>query len=311
MPQKHPPVDIVGVGLNATDTVVHLREFPARGSKAEYETSTTMLGGQVASAMAACQSWGLSTRYVGKLGKDEAASLHAAEFARLGVEAQLVYADAGASPRSLVLVEDDGERTVLCQRDPRLRLQPKELRQEWITDARMLLIDGFDTDAAIQSARWARGAGVPVIADVDEIYDGIDELLSLVDYLVVSRDFPARLTGIDDTGLALRELQRRYGNRLSAATLGPGGVLAWDGNRMASASAFRVPVADSTGAGDVFHAGMIYGLLQKLSLEQTLEFACAAAAINCMQPGARGGIGPVGEVHHLVRTGDRYGAPAI
>ena len=89
---------------------------------------------------------------------------------------------------------------MLGRRDERLILQPQDLKREWIINARALHIDGHDTDAATQAARWAREAGVTVVADVDEVYPGIDELLALVDYLIVSRDFPTRLTGRNRPG---------------------------------------------------------------------------------------------------------------
>ena len=62
-------VDLVGVGLNATDTLIPLASYPDRGSKVEYRAVSVMPGGQTASTVVACQTWGLSTRYVGKLGR--------------------------------------------------------------------------------------------------------------------------------------------------------------------------------------------------------------------------------------------------
>jgi sulfofructose kinase len=301
-----PRVDIVGVGLNATDTLIPLKQFPASGSKIEYECATVMPGGQVATTVAACQSWGLASRYVGKLGRDDAAQLHEREFERLGVEACLVYAQEGASPRSLILVDPSGERTVLCQRDPRLRLKPEELKREWVTAARVLHVDGFDTEAAIQSARWAHEAGVLVVADLDEDYEGIYELLPLIDYLIVSRDFPLKITGDHDLHRSLKELHKRFNCKLTAATLGPDGVLAWDGNEIRHRCAYRVPVVDTTGAGDIFHAGFIYGLLHSWELNRQLDFACAAAAINCMFVGARGGIQGMQAIEELMQRGKRY-----
>ncbi len=299
-------VDLVGVGLNATDTLIRLSEFPQRGSKLEYETESLMPGGQVASTVVACQTWGLRTRYVGKLGDDEASRLHAREFDRTGVEARLITVAHAASPKSLIMVDPEGERTVLCRRDERLILQPEELQRNWITEARALHVDGHDTAAAIRAASWAREAGLAVIADLDEIYPGVDALIEKIDYLIVSRDFPARLTGERNLVKALREIQARYGCRLTAATLGPGGVLAWNGEIVHHAPAYRVPVVDTTGAGDIFHAGFIFALLHGWPLERQLDFACAAAAMNCMAEGARGGISSLECVLKFMQTTPHY-----
>jgi sugar/nucleoside kinase (ribokinase family) len=97
-----PIVDVVGVGLNATDTLIPLVRYPERGSKTEYSGSTVMPGGQVATTMVACQTWGLRTRYVGKLGDDDAARLHKEAFEHAGVEARLVTVPGGTSPQSLI-----------------------------------------------------------------------------------------------------------------------------------------------------------------------------------------------------------------
>jgi sugar/nucleoside kinase (ribokinase family) len=304
-----PQVDLVGVGLNATDTLIPLPHFPVCGSKTEYLHETVMPGGQTASAVIACQTWGVSTRYVGKLGDDDASRLHASEFARAGTDARLIHVPHAASPRSLILIDPHGERTVLCRRDDRLILQPHELQRDWITSARVLHIDGYDTAAATLAATWARQANIPVTADLDELYPGVDQLLPLIDYLIVSRDFPSRLTGIPDLPSALRDMHARYGARLTAATLGPEGVLAFDGTSFHFSPAYNVPVTDTTGAGDIFHAAFIYGLLQAWPLARQLDFACAAAALNCIFEGARGGIRPVADIDHLIATTPTHPRP--
>jgi sulfofructose kinase len=303
-----PKVDVVGVGLNATDTIIHIAEFPQCGSKVEYETEIVSPGGQVASTVVACQTWGLTTRYVGKLGDDAAAKLHAEEFLRTGVEGQLIHVAGAPSARSLILVDAFGERTVLCRRDERVTLQPEELRRKWIVNARALHVDGHDTAAATLAARWAREAGIPVIADLDETYPGVDALIENVDYLIVSRDLPGRLTGESNLPLALQQLERRYGCSLTAATLGADGVLAWDGQHLHHAPAYRVRAVDTTGAGDIFHAGFIYALLQGWAIQRQLDFSCAAAAMNCMAEGARGGIGTVTAIETFMAKTPRYEA---
>jgi len=299
-------VDLVGVGLNATDMMIRLPHYPALGSKVEFRSADILPGGQVATAVAACQQWGLRTRYVGKVGDDQAAAIHRAEFERIGVEVHFVTAAGCASQQAVILVDDAGERTVLWKRDNRLTLRPEELKQEWITSARALHVDGHDTAAAVLAAGWARDAGVPVIADLDDLYPGVEELLPKIDYLITSRDIPGRLTGDQDLRRSLPAVRSRYGCHLTAATLGHEGVLAWDGSQFHYASAFHVQPLDTTGAGDIFHAGFIYGLLQDWPLPRQLDFACAAAALNCTAAGARGGIQSVENIEQLIATGPRH-----
>jgi sulfofructose kinase len=316
-------VDLVGVGLNATDTVITVSGHPPRGSKVECPAVHVMPGGQVATAVIACQRWGLRTRYVGKLGDDSAAALHAEEFKRAGVETQIVSVPGCASQQAFILVDPQGERTVLWRRDEKLALHPNELKRDWIVSARALHVDGYDTAAATTAATWAREAGVPVIADLDDVYPNLEPLLAKVDYLIVSRNFPDRLCGEASLEKSLPLLHRRYGCRLTAATLGSDGVLAWDGESFHYARAYEVPVVDTTGAGDLFHAGFIFGLLQgslpddatpetrkpsTWSLQRQLDFACAAAAMNCSGLGARGGIRSLEEIKRLMNTGQRYPA---
>jgi sulfofructose kinase len=305
---KSSKVDLVGFGLNATDTSIALSSYPARGSKVEFSTASVLPGGQVATTVVACQHWGLSTRYVGSLGDDSAAALHRHAFAKAGVETQLMPIADCASRQSIILVDQEGERTVLWRKDERLDLHPKDLKQEWFTDGRALHVDGYDTAAATTAAKWARAAGIPVIADLDELYPGVEDLIEQIDYLIVSRDFPCRLMNEPDIEHALRAMQHRYGCRLTAATLGPDGVLAWDGTDFHYAPAYQVAVVDTTGAGDIFHAGFIYGLLQGWPLDQQLDFACAAAALNCTAVGARGGIATREAIEDSMATGLRYAA---
>jgi len=311
-------VDIVGVGLNATDTLIRLPHFPAFNSKVEFRVSEILPGGQVATAVTACARWGLKARYVGKIGDDPAGQLQQEEMLRSGIEAHWVVVPDCQSQSSFILVDEPtGERTVLWKRDPRLELLPSDLRREWITGARhedanreigvprLLHVDGHDCAGATQAARWAREAGIPVTADLDNRYPGVEALLENVDYAITSREFPSRVIGENDLFVALRAIRSRFGCRLAAATLGTDGVLAWDGARFHYSPAFEIKPVDTTGAGDVFHAAFAFALLRGDNLQQALEFCCAAAGLSCLGMGARGGIAPLEEIESLVRDGLR------
>jgi sulfofructose kinase len=306
MPDAVSVVDIAGVGLNATDTIIRLPHFPAFNSKLEFQSSAVLPGGQVASAMVACSRWGLKARYVGKVGDDAFASMQQKEMELAGVESHWIVVPHCQSQSSFILVDGrNGERTVLWRRDPRLELLAAEIQQEWVVRSKFLHVDGHDCASASAAARWAREASIPVSADLDSLYPGVEALLENVDYLISSREFPSRLTGEQDLLMALPLLLKRFGCRVAAATLGQDGVLAWDGSRFHYSPAFSIDPVDTTGAGDIFHAGFAYANIRAWDLPRTLEFSCAAAGLACTASGARGGIASLACIDHLLHVGER------
>jgi len=134
---------------------------------------------------------------------------------------------------------------------------------------------------------------------------GLTRLLPFVDYPVTSKEFPVDATGEKNLLKALPLLHQKYGFRAICATLGVNGALAWDGRRFWYAPSFKVPVTDTTGAGDLFHAAFSYGILHGWDLQRILDFACAAAGLNCESLGARGGIYKLPKVRELQRSGSR------
>lgn len=299
-------VDIVGVGINATDTIIRLPRFPAPDSKVQVLSSEIAPGGQVASAIVACRRWGLAARYVGKIGDDPAGALQRREMEREGVEAHWIVPPGIPSQSSFTLVDQSsGERTILWQRDSRIALRPDDLRREFILNSKCLLVDGHDTEASALAARWAHEELIPVVGDFDNLYPGVEDLLRVVGFPVTSKAFPERLTGEKDLLKSLPAIHGEFKCRLIAATLGAQGVLAWDGKRFLQSPGFKVQAVDTTGAGDIFHGAFCYGFVQHWSVEETLEFSCAAAALNCTAPGARGHIATLNEISGLRARAER------
>jgi sulfofructose kinase len=293
MPANIEPTDVVGLGLNAMDTVCVVPRFPRPNTKTHLQQVRVEPGGQVATALVTCTRLGLKARYIGSVGTDDwgkaqFASLRAVENLDLHVR----EIEGATSQIAIIVVEEGvGERTVLWRRDPRLSYPAEELRKEMIIGARVLHLDGCDSAAAIRAAKWAREAGMPVVIDIDEMYDeSTPELLKLVDYLIASSDFA------EDP----RELADRYGCPVVGITRGAAGATFLADGRLLNSPGFTVPVADTTGAGDVFHGAFIYGLLQNWPLEEIIRFANAAAALKCRHIGARRGIPSVAEVQEFL-----------
>jgi len=299
--------DVAGVGLNATDTLLTVARFPAFAGKARILEEVLSPGGQVASALVACARLGLRVRYIGTVGDDERGRIQMESLRSAGIETAHVEVRPGCASQSAYIVIDQstGERTIFWRRDDCLRIDPATITSDRIAGARLLLIDGHDTEAVARAAQLARDGGVPVVADVDTIYAGFDRVLPNVDYLVASSEFPSAWTGEADPFRALAEIQNRYGMKVAAMTLGAHGALARTAGVFVYAPAFVVNCVDTTGAGDVFHGAFCYAVLEDMPLREALEFSNAMAALNCTAAGARGGIRGAESVRALIARGER------
>ena len=299
--------DIVGVGLNATDTILLVSKFPPHGGKAPFTKEIQSPGGQVASAIATCQSLGLRTKYIGSVGDDERGRIQLVSLKSTGIDLEHIQVREGCASQSAYIVVDEetGERTIFWRRDDCLRIDPDQIQPDQITCARLLHIDGHDTPAVEKAASIARKAGIPVTVDVDTIYPGFERVLPLVDYLVASSEFPSRWTGEQDPFQALELIQREHKMKVAAMTLGSRGTLALVEETFHYSPGFVVDCVDTTGAGDVFHGAFCYGVLQGYPIDEVLEFSNAMAALNCRAMGARGGIAAAGEARRLMAAGER------
>jgi len=306
-----PEFDVVGVGLNATDTLLVVPHFPAYAGKVPYQEEVLSPGGQVASAMATCAKLGLTTKYIGTIGDDDRGRIQMESLQSSGINLDHVQVRTGCTNQSAYIIIDraTGERTVLWRRPDCLRISPSEITPEQITCARLLHIDGHDTPAVEHAARIARKAGMPVTVDVDTIYHGFDRVLPHVDYLVASSEFPIQWTNESDPFKALELIQKEYGMRVAAMTLGAHGALALAEGVFIYSPAFVVNCVDTTGAGDVFHGAFCYAVLEGMPTRDALEFSNAMAALNCMALGARGGIRGIEEVRALMKRAERRSHP--
>ncbi len=303
--------DVIGIGLNATDTLIIASHFPAYGGKVPFHEEILSPGGQVASAMVTCAKLGLRAKYIGTVGDDERGRVQLDSLQGCGVDLEHVHIRPGCANQSAYIVIDQstGERTVFWQRPDCLSLTPGDIPEDQIRRARLLHIDGHDTPAVEHAARIARANGIPVTVDVDTIYPGFEGVLQNVDYLLASSEFPARWSKIEDPHRALQALQREYGMRVAAMTLGAHGSLALVEGRFHYSPAFVVNCVDTTGAGDVFHGAFCYAVLQEMEIGEALDFANAMAALNCTAIGARGGIRSAQDAHALMARAERRSLP--
>jgi len=218
-----------------------------------------------------------------------------AELEQYGVDmSAAVQCQQGVSSVSVILVEQNsGQRAILFQKGTAPDLQPEEISIQQVASADALHLDGLFVPAALKAARIAREHGVLVSFDggAGVKLPGLEELLSLVDLMVVARQFAFQTTGLDKPLEAGPALLQKYCPRQVVITDGEKGCWYWDGQRSFHQPAFGVEVMDTTGAGDTFHGAYLYACLQKdwTPLFQ-LKFASAVAALKCTRLGGRKGI---------------------
>ncbi|MBI3770895.1 MAG: hypothetical protein HY271_20690 [Deltaproteobacteria bacterium] len=296
------PFDVVGVGLNAVDHLCTVATFPTFNSKLQMTSYACQPGGQVATAMVALQRWGCRTAYIGSFGDGIIGELSRRSLAEEGVDlAGAVQRRGVANQMAVILVDQaSGERTVLMHRPATLVLEPDELRHDLVTAGRVLHLDGYDLAAALAAAEWARGAGIPVVVDLDTRSGAVERLIAASDVVIVSHEFAEQFTGVVEPERAIECLAAATSAPIVAITLGAAGVVARSRAGTLRVPAYAVRSVDSTGAGDVFHAAFIYGMLADWPLERALRFANAAAALKCTQVGGRPGIPTVAAAETLM-----------
>ncbi len=296
--------DAVGFGLNAVDHLIVVPEYPQFDTKLRFTDHQRSAGGQTATAMVALQRLGMRTAYAGRFGSDDAGVFGRESLAKEGVNLEYAEAIEGATNQLAFIIIDarSGERTIIWDRDERLSYRADEVPIDLASRGRVLHLDAHDPPACAAMARVARDASGIVTADIDNVYEGVEDLLPLIDVLITSSEFPHRLTGIADLRTSLLEMKSRYGCPIVGATLGARGAIAYCEGQWVESAAFAVPggCRDTTGAGDAFHAGFIYAMLLAEDLENCIRTANAVAALKCRELGARPALPNERELRHFL-----------
>jgi sugar/nucleoside kinase (ribokinase family) len=305
-PPVSKPFDAVGFGLNAVDHLVVVPEYPAFDTKMRLLEHKQSAGGQTATAMVSLRRLGLKTAYAGRFGSDPEGLFGLATLRDDDVNVDFAEVVEGATNQIAFITIDarSGERTIVWDRDERLAYKPEEAPAEFGSLGRVLHLDAHDPPACVRVAQDARKSGTIVSADIDNVYEGLPELLPLIDILIGSKEFPHRVTGITDERAALIELHQRYGCAIAGMTIGAAGAVVYCNGEFIESPGYRAPggCRDTTGAGDAFHGGFLYGFLTNQDLETSLKLGNAVAAIKCSALGARTALPTEAELKNFLNN---------
>lgn len=282
--------------------------MPRRDEKMLAQFVGRAAGGLVANAACAAARLGLRTSWAGVLGGDEDGRILRDEFAAFGVDDSLAAARSrpeGISDFTVILLDPSGERAILVV--PTLAAPPplddgllSALRE---TRAVYTLPHAPGWFAEVASATHAAGGLVAVDVESTSPTTG-SELRAIIaqsDLVFCNRRGLALAAGEDDPATGAKTLLGT-GPGCVIVTLGADGAWAFVPSQSVHVRGHRVPVADTTGAGDCMHAAFMKGWLAGWPLDRTLKFANAAAALSVQQVGARAGYPTKTEVETFLAS---------
>ncbi len=247
---------------------------------------------------------GLRAGLVSWVGDDAEGKLVLEDLRRFGVEVSHVAVTPNTQTNfTTVLVDPSGEKAIIIVPTTfdTLILDPSLVT--FLSSARLVYSTAYDPEQLARTAEVVHAAGGLMSTDIEPVAGlpdkALRQVLSAVDIVFLDAD----TLPTDDYKQAAQEL-RAAGPKLVVITLGAQGALVCGVQGIIRCPAFRVPVVDTTGAGDCFSAAFLTAYLRQFPLEQALLYAHAAAALSIQGYGARGALPTDEQVRHLLTTRD-------
>lgn len=306
-------VEVIGLGQACVDYLGRVPLFPEEDGKMELIDLHRQCGGPASTALVTLSRLGVACSFLGSVSDDPFGSQIVQGLKEGGVDSSRLKILPGYSSQFafIAVSKNNANRTIFWHKGSVPHLTKEEIDLSVFSGARILHLDGLMMEASLEAARQAGGMGLTVVLDAGTMREGSLELASLVDVLIASSRFADPLVGRDAGAEAKLEVLRRLGPKTVIVTLGSQGSLGWDGENTVAQEAMPVRAVDTTGAGDVYHGGYIYGLLQNWPMAACMRFASAVAALKCREVGARKGIPALDEVKSFMNAGPERCVPEV
>ena len=254
-------------------------------------------GGSAANTIAGLVDFGGTAAYAGKTGRDELGEFWLKDMRNLGVTIEVPQVQ-GQTGACVVLITDDAQRTMLTHLGLSATLGPDDISEAEIKKSKFVYIEGYlfagekTKDAAMRAIELAKKNGVKVAFTVSDpflIQMHKDLFWSLiegpVDLLFCNLDEARSLTGKTDPIECAHAIHRHAAD--VALTLGADGSLLMHDGKAIPIEGVTTKAIDTTGAGDMYAAGILYGITNGLTWKQSGHLASHAAARVVAQMGAR------------------------
>jgi sugar/nucleoside kinase (ribokinase family) len=298
-------IDVIVYGTVCLDLLWSVDELPPPGGYVEILQEKKAIGGEAANSAVALARWGAKTALVGNpIGNDLDGQLLAKLFSRdvpeLSLE-HLRFIDSVQTPYCVCISSRDGQRTMFGHRFADLACTP--LDEKLAGSATWFTVEPNAYACGIAAAEMAAAGGARVIAMDYAREPRMNQIASII---LTSSEHVGRAMPVEALAEFAKEVRDTY-DKPVIVTLGDRGCIlakpSHDGGGLVHYPAYTAPrVVDSTGSGDVFRAGLLFGLLRGETLDDAIRFGSAAASLNCTEMGGWGGVKSVEEVDHHRKT---------
>lgn len=292
-------MQVLAVGHCTLDYLAVVDRFPEPESKKDMLQFSQQGGGSAATAAVTLARWGVSTGFVGKAADDVRGHEIVRTIRDEGVNVDHFILEKGAvSQLSFIVIEQGtGRKQTYVTPGNVDVLRANEIPDQVLDGVSWLLVDGTHIEAELDLMKRAKARGIRILLDAQSLTPAIAEAVAHCDVLVASERFASQFAGVGELTSLCRTLLDKGPSHV-VVTLGVDGCVALDRetDKLVRLEAFDVPVVDTTGAGDVFHGAILYGLLNGYSLREQVEFANIAAGLACQGVGGRGAIPSLDEV---------------
>ena len=295
------PIDAVAVGVNVVDVLLRLPDRFTPGEKQPAGDLAVQGGGPAATAACVLGSLNWRTGFIARLGNDALSLISRVEFNRCGVVDDFFIADPEASPVAAVVQVDPrtGERTIFYTMGRYRFLQSADIPFDAIRRAKVVLVDGYEPEAAFAVLQMVHDTGGRSVLDIERgDGDSAMRLLELSTDCILPLSQARVMTGAATPEDVLHRLSKMSGAQL-VVTDGVRGSWALTAAGVLHQPAFVVSTVDTTGCGDAFHGAYAAGILGGLPLRCCLEFASWVAAQVALGLGGRSHLPTRDSLRHM------------
>ncbi|HEU0114664.1 MAG TPA: carbohydrate kinase family protein [Thermomicrobiales bacterium] len=305
--------DILGVGDADVDLFLRTPRLPGRDDKVLGELVGECAGGMVANFCYSAARMGSRVGLASVVGADRYGEMALAGLRAAGVDlGPVVVKPGGRTYFCVVLLDDSGEKALTVVKTDCLAPGREDVDPASFGEARLVHLIAGDQDFTFWAAREAKRRGALVSLDIEPTSWGdrpaqLAALLARVDLAFPNAAGLRQIAGNDP--LAGARLLLGLGPRVAVVTMGARGCLAVTADEAVAIPARRVPVVDTTGAGDCFNGAFVSGFLKGWDVRRCGELATAAAALSVTRVGAQSGVPTLAEAEAFAARGDP--APAM